>query len=240
MKLEIGYNASFEVRKEQCFSNCAVAFSVLYLSDLHLNRHSGNLVQALLQTVESLDPTIILFGGDYVDSPAGRVHLETLLRGLAGRKNGFAIAGNHDVFWGTAKLQKLFSVHGFVWLLEEPAFIDLGDTRVKISSHFKVPPPQERADFSILVLHKPADFSRFKYRYQLAFAGHLHGCQAVFWKRGESLFPGRLFYRWNRLKAMSNGCHYYISKGLGDTLPIRYNCKKDLLFVQVLNIPSPL
>jgi len=26
---------------------------------------------------------------------------------------------------------------------------------------------------------------------------------------------------------------YIISKGLGDTLPIRYNCRKDMIFVRV-------
>ncbi len=234
MKLEIGYNASFEIRKEVYFSDrCATGFSVLYLSDLHLNRAGGNLVQALIATLKLLDPSIILFGGDYVDSRAGLVHLQTLLKALAGRKHLFAIGGNHDSFFGAALLQEMFLAHNVSWLREQPSTICLGSAKIEISPDFKAPVSPEAPDFSILLLHRPVPLEKFQERYELAFAGHLHGCQAVLWKRKESLFPGRLFYRWNRLKAAGGACRYYISKGLGDTLPIRYNCKKDLLFVTV-------
>ena len=212
---------------------CANDFSVLYLSDLHLNRAGGNLVRALVTTLEQLNPSIILFGGDYVDSRAGLVHLQTLLKALAGRKHLFAIGGNHDAFFGKARLQEMFLAHQVGWLQKLPATICLGATTIEISPDFKAPGSPEPADFSILVLHRPAPLEKFQERYQLAFAGHLHGGQAVLWQRKEALFPGRLFYRWNRLKAAAGSCRYYISKGLGDTLPVRYNCRKDVIFITV-------
>lgn len=44
------------------------------------------------------------------------------------------------------------------------------------------------SDFSILLLHRPADFGN---------------------------------------------CRYFISKGLGDTFPVRYNCPKDSILVEI-------
>lgn len=35
------------------------------------------------------------------------------------------------------------------------------------------------------------------------------------------------------LKALAGDCQYYISRGLGDTLPIRYNCPKELIVVDL-------
>jgi predicted MPP superfamily phosphohydrolase len=84
-------------------------------------------------------------------------------------------------------------------------------------------------------MHKPTDIKHFAERYNLAFAGHLHGCQFVLWKSNQKLFPGNFFYQFNILESIKNNCHYFISKGLGDTLPIRYNCKRDLIFIEVLN-----
>jgi hypothetical protein len=40
----------------------------------------------------------------------------------------------------------------------------------------------------------------------------------------------------NRLKALVGDCHYYISRRPGDTLPIRYNCSKELIVVD----PEPM
>jgi predicted MPP superfamily phosphohydrolase len=90
------------------------------------------------------------------------------------------------------------------------------------------------ADLNILCLHQPITLKPRKHPYQLVFAGHLHGSQFVFWQTPQGLYPGRWFYTWNRLQDWRDHCLYIISKGLGDTLPIRYNCKKDMIFVRVV------
>src|SRR6185295_7440286 len=72
------------------------------------------------------------------------------------------------------------------------------------------------ADLSILCLHRPIDVSKIAHHYNLIFAGHLHGSQAVLWSTKNGLYPGRLIYKWNRLSADIGNCRYLISKGLGD------------------------
>ena len=73
MKLEIGYNHSFEIRKETHVTNCQDNFSVLYLSDLHLNKFSQSISERISATIDELNPTLVLLGGDYVDSQKGLI-----------------------------------------------------------------------------------------------------------------------------------------------------------------------
>jgi predicted MPP superfamily phosphohydrolase len=234
MKLEIGYNHSFEIRREACISDCQDNFSILYLSDLHFNKFSREISERISSVIEDLNPTVILFGGDYVDSQKGLSFFNNLLRSLSHRKNIFAIAGNHDYYFGIDEIKKILTENNVAWLEKKSVCLELGNTKIRVDGNF-TNREGDSHDFRILLLHKPIHTNQFAASYDLAFAGHLHGSQFVLWKSENNLFPGRLFYKWNKLKSVQNNCHYFISKGLGDTLPIRYNCKRDLLFVEVVN-----
>ena len=234
MTLEIGYNDSFEVRREHYFSKCKDNFSILYLSDLHLNRFSKNMITKIEKTIAELNPTIVLLGGDYVDTKHGLIYLNYLLAALSFRKNVFAIAGNHDYFFGLNKIKTLMLNNNVIWIENDSFNFKINETSLQIDG-IKVNSKKSIADFSILLLHKPINIRLFQKNYNIAFAGHLHGCQFVFWQSKDKLFPGFFFYKWNILKKKLNDCHYFISKGLGDTLPIRFNCKKDVLFVEIIS-----
>jgi predicted MPP superfamily phosphohydrolase len=234
MKLEIGYNQLFEIRIETLFTNCPDNFSILYLSDLHFNKFSQNITTRISTSIEELNPTIIFFGGDYVDSKKGLIHLSNLTRSISHRQNIFAIAGNHDYYFGINEVKKIFLDNNVIWLENKSFNLNFRNTKIKIDGNF-ISKERSIFDFSILLLHKPIHINKFKDNYNLALAGHLHGCQFVFWKSKNKLYPGRFFYEWNILKMKLNNCQYYISKGLGDTLPIRYNCKRDILFIQATN-----
>lgn len=232
MRLEIGYNHDFEVREETYLTATGPSFTVLYLSDLHLTSWSGPTINKLQQTITRLNPRILLLGGDYVDCANGLRHFARLMEFLANRELVFAVAGNHDVFFGVERLRQLAERNNLVWLTNKAADITLDGHRIRI---FPGPTtePNEGVDFRILCLHKPLDITTLRRLPDLAFAGHLHGSQFVFWQSAKGLFPGRLFYRWNILKTTVGRCLYLVSKGLGDTLPVRYNCKKDVVFVTV-------
>jgi len=233
MKLEIGSDHAFEIRRESIPSECRESFTVLFLSDLHLNKHGRNNSMRISETIGALNPTIILFGGDYADSSRGLNHLNDLLRSISGRKNVFAIAGNHDYRLGIDRIKKVMQENNVAWIEEMSHKLKIGDTTVGIDGN-RWSSEGKNADVSILVLHKPRHADGFKNSYDLALAGHLHGGQIVLWRSGFRLFPGRLFYRWNILKEKFDNCLYLISKGLGDTLPIRYNCRRDMVFVEVI------
>ncbi|MCW7469267.1 metallophosphoesterase [Leptospira kanakyensis] len=235
MKLEIGYNFPFEIRKETYQSNCNDDFSILFLSDLHFNGFNKTKVYEIIKKIEELNPTIILFGGDYIDSNKGLIQLKLLLLSLSHRKNLFAIAGNHDYFFGIDKIKECMEVNNVFWLEKQSFTFQINNTTIRIVGNL-LKTEEKEFDFSILVLHNPKAIDNLKDNHHSAFAGHLHGCQFVFWENKNGLYPGKFFYKWNTLKAMKDDCQFFISKGLGDTLPIRFNCKRDMIFLQVNGI----
>lgn len=232
MKLEIGYNFSFEVRKEVCIRPGIEDISILFISDLHLNKFNQKTINIILSTIEDLQPTIILLGGDYVDSEFGLQILDNFLAQISDRPNVFAIAGNHDYFFDITSIEKLFVKNKICWIEKMSVEIEISEKKIKIDGNIATE-KQSHCDFSILVLHKPLDIENIKDNYDIMLAGHLHGCQFVFWQKDEKLYPGKLFYKWNVLKEEGLNYNYYISKGMGDTLPIRYNCKRDMIFINV-------
>jgi predicted MPP superfamily phosphohydrolase len=233
--LEIGYNSNFEIRMDEVTYHGKQRIRLAYLSDLHFNKFSEAIVFKIISEIEKLDPDMVLLGGDYVDTKKGLVHLDQLLDAFSKRKHVFAVAGNHDHFFGIEQVQKMMQRHKITWIEKKSVQISIGDCLMQIDGTIPAL-PQGKADLKILCLHQPLDLAKLPVVYDLAFAGHLHGSQFVFWQTKKGLYPGRLFYKWNILKTTLKNCHYYISKGLGDTLPIRFNCLKDLLVVDL--IPS--
>lgn len=233
MKLEIGYNHEFEIRREIYQTQTTCKFSILFISDFHLNRFSKELIKNLKNQIEILNPTIILLGGDYVDSKKGFTFFKEFLCFLMQRENVYAIAGNHDIFFGVDKIKYEVIKNKVIWLDKTVESLNLGDVNIHISNS-RLSEINEKTDFKILLQHNPENIEKTENKFNLAFAGHLHGCQFIFWGNEKGLFPGRLFYKWNILKNKIGDTLYLISKGLGDTLPMRYNCKKDILFVEVI------
>ena len=222
---------SFEIRTETLSANVSDEFSILYLSDLHFTKRSGAMVAEIVAVINELQPTILLFGGDYTDTKQGLIHLKTLLGAVQNIQYLFAIAGNHDIWFGLDKFEEMFENANVKRLGKINAKIIINKTSISIDNR-----PEQKTEapnnFSILCLHEPVDVAPFNYN--LIVAGHLHGCQVVLWENDKGLFPGRFFYKWNRLKVQLKNGLYLISKGLGDTIPIRYNCTKDLLFVRII------
>lgn len=232
MKLEIGYNFTFEIRKEIIANDCKDSFSILFLSDFHLNRFTMQKVAQIIKSIEELNPTIILMGGDYVDSKRGFVQLKFLLSSLSDRKNIFAIAGNHDYFFGIDSIQECMEENNVIWIEKKTVKIKVKNTNIRIGGNL-LECEENESDVSILALHNPKGIDSLKDSHDAIFAGHLHGSQFVFWKNTTALYPGKIFYKWNILKTIRNKCHIFISKGLGDTLPIRFNCKRDMILLNV-------
>lgn len=232
-RLEIGYNSRFEIRMERVACAVRSAIRILYLSDLHFTGRSAEMAGRLVEEVKRLCPDLVLLGGDYTDSYAGLVPLGHLLQGISGVAPALAIAGNHDRFFGINTLREMMETHRVQWIEGASHDLYIKGTHIRVDGNACAERDPGSA-IRVLCLHKPLDPEGLRTGYHLAFAGHLHGGQCVLWENRKGLFPGRYFYKWNRLKAQVGDCHYYISRGLGDTLPIRYNCPKELIVVDLV------
>jgi predicted MPP superfamily phosphohydrolase len=237
MKLEIGYKYLPEVRRYTYPSETLSGKRIVYISDLHYHRVSRPRVNRHILQIRQLDPDILLLGGDYVDTPFGLSNFQHFIESI-NKMPVFAIAGNHDSPY-IRRIRAIVENAGAEWIHNDSTTLQQGLLRIQIDG--TRPAEESRAestgavstgaDLSILCLHHPIDIQNLAHRYNLVFAGHLHGGQIVLWQNANGLYPVKWRYPLNRLDMAYGSCRYIISKGLGDTLPIRYACPRDIIVV---------
>ena len=233
-KLEIGYKAStFDVRVEKVFGKVDSQLSIVYLSDLHLTGFSGPMVNNLIVEIKAARPDLVLYGGDYADTKLGYAELRRLFLALSDAIPCAAVMGNHDLFFGKGKVSTAASGADITWVDSSREILCIKGLRISIE-RAPNPVPDPTADLHILLRHEPIDWSERWAHYDLIVAGHLHGCQFVLFEENDTLYPGAWFYPNNFLRWIYGNTHYFVSKGLGDTLPIRYNCPRDIILIDLL------
>ncbi len=105
-------------------SNCGrEELNLVFISDLHLGRMVGreHLVR-VVETIESLQPDLIILAGDIVDEGMGRLSemgaLEVLSR-LQAPLGVYAVTGNHEYLVGAEEVVEYISRSGVVFLRDD-------------------------------------------------------------------------------------------------------------------------
>jgi predicted MPP superfamily phosphohydrolase len=232
-ELSIG-EGSLSVRRESHRCARAGAGVVLLLaSDLHLRRDDHGRAERLVALVTRERPDAVLLGGDLVDSPRGHELLEALVADLARRATVLAVPGNHDVFWGAQRVEEAVEAGGGHWISSRLVRLPVRDGAVAISGEPRLLRGIDDAT-RVFLGHDPAAFEEPATALaDLALAGHLHGGQVVLAQRGERLYPGALFYRYCGLRFVRGTTTMLVSRGVADTLPVRYRCPREVLRIHV-------
>jgi hypothetical protein len=53
-------------------------------------------------------------------------------------------------------------------------------------------------------------------------------------ERNGMLYPGAWFFRWNGLQFLERSCMMLVSRGMADTLPLRWNCPREVLLCELV------
>jgi predicted MPP superfamily phosphohydrolase len=86
----------------------------------------------------------------------------------------------------------------------------------------------------ILCAHNPRIWNIVRdVGYDLVLAGHLHGCQIVFFEYRDRLFPGALFYPGCFLSHHRGSTRIVVSRGVSDLVPIRWRCPREVVLCHV-------
>lgn len=225
--LEIGSRRPLLVRHER-LQGFGLGKRILFASDLHLRKGAAShIVAGILDIATQQRPDVILLGGDLVDWSSGVEPLRRLVEAMARIAPVGAVGGNHDHWIGLAEVRRAVLDGGGHWLEDKP--IRWADGAVAYGS------PEQKllpAGCHILCAHDPRP-SAARRGFHLVLSGHLHGGQFVFFERGGRLYPGAFAYRWNGLRFQENGCTLLVSRGVRDTLPLRWNCPREVLIVEV-------
>lgn len=232
---EVGASNPLSIRHERIAGpGAGKPLRLLYASDLHLfHRTRSPIVEQLAGAVEETAPDAVLLGGDLVDRRAALPLLQSCVARLAPRRPVFAVGGNHDRLTGKDAVRQAVEAGGGRWLEGDSlALAARGARSIRLDGTLRG--EASAGDFRILCAHDPKIFpAALKAGYALVLAGHLHGGQWVFAQRGNRLFPGAWFYRWNGLRFEAGRGTLLVSRGVSDTLPVRWNCPREVILCEI-------
>ncbi|MCX6597678.1 MAG: phosphodiesterase YaeI [Acidobacteria bacterium] len=223
---------------------------VVHLSDLHASPVvSPKLVEESLRIAAEAKPDVILVTGDFVTTTTGfdRQWLISQLRILSQAAPTFAVLGNHDggewsaIYGDSASTEAIRSVlreSGIALLDNEARLVQIRHQTIQlvgVGDLWSGEMDQSRAFGqaqsglpTILLSHNPDTKVQLKrYEWDLMLSGHTHGGQVVmpFWGWSPAPVWDRRFIR--GLKRWE-GRWIHISRGVGNALGIRFNCRPEV------------
>jgi predicted MPP superfamily phosphohydrolase len=212
---------------------------LLHLSDLHV-KWNGRVLWQIEKEITQITPDVIVMTGDYHDTPRGAAHFHDFVERISGLHPVCWISGNHDRWFGDRHEKRLLEIKNahFVddasWVFTSSAghrYRFLSWSLHSAGVHQTMDPDERR----IVLLHNPEEIvAEHLAGCDLLLAGHLHGGQFILHECTDgSFFPGNLLYHWCCDRREVGNTSVIVSKGLGDTLPLRFRCPKELVCVEI-------
>lgn len=207
---------------------------IAHLSDFHL-WFSDRLLRDVEERLAVWRPDVLALTGDYADTPWGRRIARRWIERMAAVYPLCWVAGNHDRWGGRSFVRGLAA-------LGRAHAIDVRDAwlRAPKGGLFRFTSWERLAAGAvdgpaIVLLHDPAiiEPQRLRGRREhVLLAGHLHGGQINLWRdRAGRPQPAGAYYRWLADRSMIETVPLIVSRGLGDTLPVRIGAPKEMVIV---------
>lgn len=209
---------------------------LLHLSDFHI-KGSRRRLDEIERWIATVKPDVIALTGDYFDTVTGANLFVDFLQRVAGGYPVYWVSGNHDRWYGDGPLNRLHQVANAFCIDVKPAlWRTKGGAPIRFCSwpcHLVT--PKQVGERRVVLLHNPEEIKEDRLEgCDLLLAGHLHGGQFVLWRNAMGdLFPGRLLYRWCCERRDLAETTVIVSKGLGDTLPMRFRCPHEVVVVSI-------
>lgn len=210
--------------------------SLLHISDIHL-WYSTSILKALITIITTHAPEIIILTGDYFDIPRGAHNFRKFLLEVSQDHRVVFIRGNHDTIYGD-KISNLMTGIPNCTCVEDAVFRHQSG-----KGHFynitswknKHSLPEQENEVNIVLVHNPEKIRENELsNIDLIFAGHLHGGQFIFFKaKDRSHFPANLLYKHCTDRKQLGNTTLIVSRGLGDTFPLRFNCPKEVVQITI-------
>ena len=225
--LEIGAHRPLLVRRERLI-RLNLGSRIFFASYLHLHAEGPrHIVEGLIDIVSREHPDAILLGGDLVDWRTGLPALRELVNSMGAVAPVAAIGGNHDRWIGLARVREAVQDGGGHWLEDEPLLLG-----PEVAVYGSLESERLPAQCHILCSHHPRPVASH-HCFDLVLSGHIHGGQFVFFEHNGRLYPGAFLYRWNGLRFHENGSTLLVSRGVRDTFPLRWNCPREVIVVEL-------
>lgn len=218
--------------------------SIVQMTDLHANAFNPeNKIRTIVQTINQLEPDIILLTGDIVDgTPTKRGADVAPLKELKARYGIFGSAGNHEYYSGFDAWQKKFSeleinmlYNSHNTLLIHGEQLVIAGITDPIAAQFEKSVPNVSAALDgapedvvrILMAHRPQDAQvHANAGVDLQLSGHTHGGQIIGLNQIVSRFNENLLMGWYDIGKMK----LFVSTGISlwNGFPIRFGVPSEI------------
>jgi len=200
---------------------------IVQISDVHLGLllRRGAL-ERIRRVVEKAEPDVLVCTGDLVDATGSHMdELNGILAGMEAPLGKFAVTGNHEYYAGLEGSVRFTENSGFRMLRQESVIVDgrirfvgvddPSGRRMEEKSRLDEDaclPPADRAEYTVLLKHRPQVKEASLGRFDLQLSGHTHGGQIFPFTEIERLEYGD---RRNGFFALPQNAHLYITRGTG-------------------------
>lgn len=210
-------------------------FTILQISDVHI-WFSNAIPDELERIIREQKPDLVALTGDYSDTPAGTRIFRRFMEKIGNDFPVVFIGGNHDTWWGKKVFRIIEDVSNCIYV--EHRFHQMktrGGHPVNIGSKRHGPLyDRHKQDTNIMLIHNPEELRDSDMDHvNLVLAGHLHGGQIVLYKKDRTYYPGGLVFRHCSDRKQVNDTTLIVTRGAGDTFPIRINCPKEVVMVTI-------
>jgi predicted MPP superfamily phosphohydrolase len=226
-------------------------FRIVLLSDFHLYPHTRlEYIQKVIALANRMKPHLVALTGDFVQKTAEAMFdLGPALSKLDPELGTFSVLGNHDHWKGADIVANELIRHDLGWLNNSGRMISWNGAEfflAGVDDAWSGNPDlgQAMSEYSgdcpvILLAHEPdpADAYSKDPRISLQLSGHSHGGQVRFPGFGSPFLPpfGRKYdVGLYRVRDM----WLYTNRGLGVTVPIRFNCRPEITEVTLIRESS--
>ncbi len=184
------------------------------------------MLEQLALELERARPDAIALGGDLLDFPWGHGAMAVWVKRMGYLCPLVAIPGNHDRWVGLRRVKRRLA--GLHWLDEAPLELEGG---LRLCGRVE----QGATPRSVLVGHEPTGVkAAAREGFPLMLAGHLHGCQWIWFQAGGRDYPGAWFYGYHGPRFQVGPTLLLVSRGVSDTLPVRIACPRDYLWLELI------
>ena len=234
--LEIGPVAPLLLRREKVEAPGPGKFRVLWISDLHWRGvGDAGMLLALRDLMRSERPDVCILGGDFIERADALPILGLLVRIISRIAPCVALPGNHDGGRFTKAVPNAIRAAGGHWLPDTGRFelSNLFGERLEIVARGAKEPDGKIT--RVVAVHDPAELDQSPPAVgSVVLAGHLHGGQWVASSRGGRLLPAAWLYQHAWLRRSHLGAEWIVSRGTGDTFPVRWNCPREVILCEIL------
>jgi predicted MPP superfamily phosphohydrolase len=249
------------------FPNLPASFdgtTVAVISDMHagLRRGGASSVRQVAQTASGLRPDLIVLLGDMVHFGRRANRHLPLLSGLSAPEGVWACLGNHEhgFIWLSRYLgpsrapsvddwRRMYADLGIQLLVNEARPVERRGSRIWIvgvddaySGCDDLPAAlaqTQPGDFRLVITHHPnlVDHPRVA-EVDLILAGHTHGGQVHIPLLGPLHVSCRKPRERARGLVRANGTTMYVTRGVGEGVPIRLGCPRELTLMTLRRSPQ--